>query len=94
MEDAQEFQRDKKFLKSWWISDVSLFFCYALCMHSLFNNINKNVKKNLIIKQPSNGSIMKWSCDKNKTYEYKYLQGKMLNEKNKTVSFLQFLEFS
>ena len=52
------------------------------------------LKKNLIIKQPSNGSIMKWSCDKNKTYEYKYLQGKMLNEKNKTVSFLQFLEFS
>jgi len=37
---------------------------------------------------------MKWSCDKNKTYEYKYLQGKMLSEKNKTVSFLQFLELS
>ena len=48
MEDAQEFQRDKNFCKK--LVEVigefqqsvmsCLFFCYALCMQCLFNNIN------------------------------------------------------
>ena len=82
----------KKFLKAG-ESVMSLCFFVMPCACTVYS-ITLTKMLNLIIKQPSNGSIIKWSCDKNKTYEYKYLQGKMLSEKNKTVSFLQFLELS
>ena len=62
---------------------MSLCFFVMPCACTVYS-ITLTKMLNLIIKQPSNGSIIKWSCDKNKTYEYKYLQGKMLSEKNKT----------